>query len=178
MHTWKLKNAQHRLRELVRLALTKEPQRLSNGKDTVVVIAASEYERLLGVRATRAPQPAPAAAGERRMRPSFLARIKNLRGGGPVAKREPHVLEERRAAPAHSVQRPAPGEPGSDRQWVWEWDEEAQRWALPWEKDLAPGEYPGLEFMNFMQNSPLTDALRTGEISEEEWDAAMRRNDQ
>jgi hypothetical protein len=61
---------------------------------------------------------------------------------------------------------------------VWEWDEEAQRWALPWEKDLAPGEYPGLEFMNFMQNSPLADALRTGEISEEEWDAAMRRNDQ
>ncbi|HEX8318990.1 hypothetical protein [Longimicrobium sp.] len=178
MHTWKLKNAQHRLRELVRLALTKEPQRLSNGKDAVVVIAASEYDRLLGVSAKRASQAMPAAAGERRTRPSFLARIKNLRDGGSVAKREPDVPAERRDAPVHSAQRPAPGEPGSDRQWVWEWDEGAQRWALPWEKDLAPGEYPGLEFMNFMQNSPLADALRTGEISEEEWDAAMRRNDQ
>jgi hypothetical protein len=176
MHTWKLKNAQHRLRELVRLALTKEPQRLSNGRDAVVVIAASEYDRLLGGRATRAAQAAP--AGERRMRPSFLARIKNARGGRRVTEREPDVSEVRRDAAVHSAQRPAPGEPGSDRQWVWEWDEKAQRWALPWEKDLAPGEYPGLEFMNFMQNSPLADALRTGEISEEEWDAAMRRNDQ
>ncbi|HEY7766841.1 hypothetical protein [Longimicrobium sp.] len=142
MHTWKLKNAQHRLRELVRLALTKEPQRLSNGKDAVVVIAASEYDRLLGGRAPRAPQIAPAAAGERRTRPSFLARIKNARGGRRVTGREPDVSEERRDAPVRSAERPAPGEPGSDRQWVWEWDEEAQRWALPWEKDLAPGEYP------------------------------------
>lgn len=175
MHTWKLKNAQHRLRELVRLALTKEPQRMSNGKDAVVVIAASEYDRLLGVRAKRAPQTVPAAAGERRTRPSFLARIKNLRDGGPVAKREPDGLEEHGDAPVRSAQRPAPGEPGSDRQWVWEWDEETKRWALPWEKDLAPGEYPGLELMNFMQNSPLAEAFRTGEITEEEWDEVMRR---
>lgn len=175
MHTWKLKNAQHRLRELVRLALTNEPQRLSNGRDAVVVIAASEYDRLLGGRATRAAQIASAAAGERRPRPSFLARIKNLRGGRRVAEREPDVSAGPRDAPAHSAKRPAPGEPGSDRQWVWEWDEEAQRWALPWEKDLAPGEYPGLDLMNFMQNSPLAEAFRTGEITEEEWDEVMRR---
>lgn len=175
MHTWKLKNAQHRLRELVRLALTKEPQRLSNGKDAVVVIAASEYDRLVGVRPNRASQAVPAAAGERRTRPSFLARIKNLRGRGPVAKHGPDALAGPRDAPVRSAQRPAPGEPGSDRQWVWEWDEEAQRWALPWEKDLAPGEYPGLDLMNFMQNSPLAEAFRTGEITEEEWDEVMRR---
>jgi hypothetical protein len=175
MHTWKLKNAQHRLRELVRLALTKEPQRLSNGKEAVVVIAAREYDRLLGARAKRASQAAPAAAGERRTRPSFLARIKNLRDGARVAKRERDLWEARRDVPVHSAQRPAPGEPGSDRQWVWEWDEESQRWALPWEKDLAPGEYPGLEILNRAKNSPLAQAFRTGEITEEEWDEAMRR---
>jgi hypothetical protein len=58
---------------------------------------------------------------------------------------------------------------------VWEWDEETQRWALPWEKDLAPGEYPGLAILNFMKNSPLAEAFRTGEITEEEWDEVMRR---
>lgn len=173
MHTWKLKNAQHRLRELVRLALTKEPQRLSNGKDAVVVIAASEYDRLRGVRPKRASQAVPDAAGERRTQPSFLARIRNLRDGGPVAKHEPDVSEERRDAPVRSAQRPAAGEPGTHRQWVWEWDEKRQRWALPWEDEVDPAEHPGLEFLNAMQNSPLADMFRTGEITPEEWAALV-----
>lgn len=175
MHTWKLKNAQHRLRELVRLALTKEPQRLSNGRDAVIVIAASEYERLLAARPKRASTKAPPiATSERRTPSSFLPRIENLRGVEPVGNREAYAPQEHPDA-VRSAPRPAPGEPGSDRQWVWEWDEETKRWALPWEKDLAPGEYPGLELMNFMQNSPLAEAFRTGEITEEEWDEVMRR---
>lgn len=139
MHTWKLKNAQHRLRELVRMALTKEPQRLSNGKDAVVVIAASEYDRLLGAM--------PKEAGTR----------------------ETPCREER---PCHGGARPrAPAMEG--RKWVWEWDEKRQRWALPWEDDVDPAEHPGLEFLNAMQNSPLADMFRTGEITPEEWAALV-----
>ena len=46
--TWNLADAKNRLSELVSLALTKGPQRVTRRKDTVVVIAAAEYERLTG----------------------------------------------------------------------------------------------------------------------------------
>jgi hypothetical protein len=59
---------------------------------------------------------------------------------------------------------------------VWEWDEESQSYALPWAKYVDPAEYPGLPFLNLMQNSPLAEALRTGEIRESDWDAWMERN--
>lgn len=45
---WNLADAKNRLSELVNLALTKGPQRVTRRKDTVVVIAAAEYERLTG----------------------------------------------------------------------------------------------------------------------------------
>lgn len=45
---WNLADAKNRLSELVNLALTKGPQRVTRRKDAVVVIAAAEYERLTG----------------------------------------------------------------------------------------------------------------------------------
>ncbi|HZG41622.1 MAG TPA: hypothetical protein VEY93_01585 [Longimicrobium sp.] len=116
MHTWKLKNAQHRLRELVRLALTKEPQRLSNGKDAVVVIAASEYDRLVAaappkpaeqVRAhPKAAEPRAAQAGERQ---SAWDDIEEFRSK--------HDMEE--------------------VGWLLEWDWEKREWYLPEEHALS-----------------------------------------
>lgn len=47
MQTWKLEDAKNRFSEVVRLALSHEPQRVTrNGRDAVVVISAEEYERL------------------------------------------------------------------------------------------------------------------------------------
>jgi prevent-host-death family protein len=46
--TWNLAEAKNRLSEVVNLALTKGPQRVTRRKDAVVVIAAAEYERLTG----------------------------------------------------------------------------------------------------------------------------------
>lgn len=47
MHTWKLEDAKNRFSEVVRLALSHEPQRVTrNGRDAVVVISADEYDRL------------------------------------------------------------------------------------------------------------------------------------
>jgi prevent-host-death family protein len=46
--TWNLADAKNRFSELVSLALTKGPQRVTRRKDSVVVIAATEYERLTG----------------------------------------------------------------------------------------------------------------------------------
>ncbi|MFL5385073.1 MAG: type II toxin-antitoxin system Phd/YefM family antitoxin [Longimicrobiaceae bacterium] len=47
MKTWKLEDAKNRFSEVVRLALDDQPQRVTrNGRDAVVVISASEYERL------------------------------------------------------------------------------------------------------------------------------------
>ncbi|HEX6369711.1 MAG TPA: hypothetical protein VF006_12395, partial [Longimicrobium sp.] len=65
-------------------------------------------------------------------------------------------------------------EADQDRKWVWEWDEETQRWALPWAKDADLAELPGLELLNFMQNSPLAQAFRDGDFTPDEWDAACR----
>lgn len=45
---WNLAEAKNRFSELVNLALTKGPQRVTRRKDAVVVIAAAEYERLTG----------------------------------------------------------------------------------------------------------------------------------
>ena len=45
---WNLSEAKNRFSELVNLALTKGPQRVTRRKDAVVVIAAEEYERLTG----------------------------------------------------------------------------------------------------------------------------------
>jgi hypothetical protein len=69
---------------------------------------------------------------------------------------------------------PASTEPDGERKWVWEWDEETQSYALPWARDVDPAEHPGLEFLNFMQNSPLAQAFRDGDFTPEEWDAACR----
>jgi prevent-host-death family protein len=47
MQTWKLEDAKNRFSEVVRLALSHEPQRVTrNGRDAVVVISAEDYERL------------------------------------------------------------------------------------------------------------------------------------
>lgn len=117
MHTWKLKNAQHRLRELVRLALTKEPQRLSNGKDAVVVMAASEYDRLL---AARPPKPV-------EQRPAH-----------PKPAEPPAVVTgERRSAWADIAEmrkRYGFDEDG----WDYEWDYEKREWIIPEEHRALP----------------------------------------
>lgn len=47
---WNLAEAKNRFSELVNLALTKGPQRVRRRKDTVVVVAAEEYDRLTGRR--------------------------------------------------------------------------------------------------------------------------------
>jgi prevent-host-death family protein len=48
MQSWKLEDAKNRFSEVVRLALSHEPQRVTrNGRDAVVVISADDYERLI-----------------------------------------------------------------------------------------------------------------------------------
>ncbi len=49
---WNLADAKNRFSEVVNLALTEGPQRVRRRKDTVVVVAAEEYERLVGQRPT------------------------------------------------------------------------------------------------------------------------------
>ncbi len=47
MHRWKLEDAKNRFSEVVRRAAAHEPQLVTkNGRDTVVVLSAEEYERL------------------------------------------------------------------------------------------------------------------------------------
>jgi prevent-host-death family protein len=47
MPTWKLEDAKNRFSEVVRLAMADQPQRVTrNGRDAVVVLSASEYDRL------------------------------------------------------------------------------------------------------------------------------------
>jgi prevent-host-death family protein len=47
---WKLAEAKNKFSEVVRRALTEGPQRVMRRRDTVVVLAESEYERLAGSR--------------------------------------------------------------------------------------------------------------------------------
>lgn len=47
---WNLADAKNRFSEVVNLALTQGPQRVRRRKDTVVVVAADEFERLVGQR--------------------------------------------------------------------------------------------------------------------------------
>ena len=47
---WNLADAKNRFSEVVNLALTEGPQRVRRRKDTVVVVAAEEFERLTGQR--------------------------------------------------------------------------------------------------------------------------------
>jgi antitoxin Phd len=47
---WNLAEAKNRLSEVVNLALTEGPQVIHRRKDTVVVVAAEEFERLVGRR--------------------------------------------------------------------------------------------------------------------------------
>ena len=47
---WNLADAKNRFSEVVNLALTEGPQRVRRRKDTVVVVAAEEYERHVGHR--------------------------------------------------------------------------------------------------------------------------------
>ncbi|GHC56026.1 type II toxin-antitoxin system Phd/YefM family antitoxin [Roseibacillus persicicus] len=44
---WSLTDAKHHLAEIVSLALTQGPQRVSRGEDTVVVMAWDEYAKLI-----------------------------------------------------------------------------------------------------------------------------------
>ena len=50
MTTWRLAEAKNRFSELVTRALTEGPQRVRRRQDEVVVIAAEEYEKLVGAR--------------------------------------------------------------------------------------------------------------------------------
>ena len=47
---WNLADAKNRFSEVVNLALTQGPQRVHRRKDTVVVVAAEEFERMQGER--------------------------------------------------------------------------------------------------------------------------------
>jgi antitoxin Phd len=47
---WNLADAKNRFSKVVNLALTVGPQRIHRRKDTVVVVAADEFERLTGRR--------------------------------------------------------------------------------------------------------------------------------
>jgi antitoxin Phd len=47
---WNLADAKNRFSELVTRALTEGPQRVRRRRDAVVVLAASDYERLTGCR--------------------------------------------------------------------------------------------------------------------------------
>jgi antitoxin Phd len=47
---WNLADAKNRFSEVVNLALTEGPQRVHRRKDTVIVVAAQEFERLTGQR--------------------------------------------------------------------------------------------------------------------------------
>ena len=46
--TWKLADAKNRFSEVVRRALSGEPQRIERRDDAVVVVDAAEFERLRG----------------------------------------------------------------------------------------------------------------------------------
>lgn len=47
MHTWKLKDAKNRFRELVRRARAHEPQLVTrNGREAVVVLSVEDYRKL------------------------------------------------------------------------------------------------------------------------------------
>ena len=51
MTTWKLEDAKNRFSEVVRLAMSDQPQRVTrNGRDAVVVVSAVEYDRLAAPR--------------------------------------------------------------------------------------------------------------------------------
>lgn len=48
MNTWKLEDAKNRFSEVVRLALSHQPQRVTrNGRESVVVMSAEDYEQLV-----------------------------------------------------------------------------------------------------------------------------------
>ena len=48
MKTWKLEDAKNRFSELVRRALARGPQRVTRGgRDAVIVMSATDYERLV-----------------------------------------------------------------------------------------------------------------------------------
>lgn len=133
------------MREIARMALRCCAQRVTlEGLGNVVVLSADEYARL-GGKNISFDAPAQADAG---------VELQEIHNG--------------------SNQSPAFGEPDGERKWVWEWDEETQSYALPWAKDVDPAGHPGLEFLNFMQNSPLAQAFRDGDFTPEEWDAACR----
>jgi antitoxin Phd len=48
--SWKLAEAKNKLSEVVRRALQEGPQRIERRNDAVVVIAADEFDRLMGKR--------------------------------------------------------------------------------------------------------------------------------
>jgi len=57
MNEWNLTVARNRLSKLVNQALTQGPQRIRCRKDSVVVMAAKEFERLAGQRPTLLDDP-------------------------------------------------------------------------------------------------------------------------
>ena len=118
MHTWKLKNAQHRLRELVRAALTKEPQRLSNGRDAVVVIAASEYDRLVAA----APKPVERTPA----------------GPRPRDATPPEVATGERRSAWDEIEEMRKRLGFDEEGWLYEWDVEKRDWIVPEEYRALP----------------------------------------
>jgi prevent-host-death family protein len=50
MKLWKLAEAKNKFSEVVRLALTKGPQRIVRRDDSVIVISDNDYEKLTGKR--------------------------------------------------------------------------------------------------------------------------------
>jgi hypothetical protein len=146
MKTWNVTDADGTLSEAVLAALCRGPQRVTLDDEVdFVVLSEEEYARLAGE--TWSPN-------------------------GTEAPESGEAAEAQ--TPVGSAQSPSSAGADQDRKWIWEWDEEAQRWALPWAKDVDPAEHPGLEFLNFMQNSPLAEAFREGRFTPEEWDAACR----
>jgi hypothetical protein len=142
---WSLPDEDDRLREIARMALRCCPQRVTiEDLGKVVVLSADEYARLTG------KHPSTDMPSHAKVEAPSEAAIGQARQGSA-----PEVSE-------------------GERKWVWEWDEETQSYVLPWAKDVDPAEHPGLEFLNFMQNSPLAQAFRDGDFTPEEWDAACR----
>lgn len=168
MDTWNEFDARDYLDELLLRALEHRPQRVMYRGETVVFILERDLDGCSdpALRARLGPAGGPEARGT------------GSDGGTTTAStvvvqplpREVVAAAENGCAPSANGSHPP------DRKWVWEWDEESQCYALPWAKDVDPAAYPGLPFLNAMQNSPLAEALRSGEIVEEEWRALFDRS--
>lgn len=168
MDTWNEFDARDYLDELLFRALEHRPQRVSFRGETVVFILERDLDGC--------SDPALRA----RLSPTDGAEARDTGVDGGITAASTVVVQplprESVAAAEHVCAPSANGCHPPDRKWVWEWDEASQSYALPWAKDVDPAEYPGLPFLNAMQNSPLAEAIRQGEILEEDWRALFDRS--